>query len=259
MTLPETMRLLQLYRDIMDDLHPFVDGDLVMHHASVLNLSPAQSSSSSDSNLKVSENSLMILNLCLMISLRAETNAQVTEMENRLNVSLGDLLNSKLVGPADCLEDAVIVLLMVRLKAPSSPSEARADTALCEQGIYYFYQDTIHTAWRVCGLAGRMLMELGFHNSDISRSKQAPDRGKEQSAVLHASIVVFDRQWGAAIGLSAGFQDLNYGSISQDLVRNLVVLSLAVLLPPLTLRSDQGVTTDQGAIPLCNAFIPLHQ
>lgn len=69
----------------------------------------------------------------------------------------------------------------------------------------------------MCGLAGRILMELGFHQQDVARQILIIDQQWVEYTVTAASIVILDRQWSAAIGLPNNFSntdfDLDHGSL----------------------------------------------
>ena len=70
----------------------------------------------------------------------------------------------------------------------------------------------------MCGIAGRLTMELGLHSSEVLRSKVMSEREKEQVALLQATILIFDRHWSAAIGLPTNFQDSDFDPIPPEMV-----------------------------------------
>ena len=73
----------------------------------------------------------------------------------------------------------------------------------------------------MCGLAGRFLMELGYHNGEYMRTRATSDREREQSALLQATIMVFNRHWSAAIRMPINFQVVDFDQIPRDTVRYL--------------------------------------
>jgi len=59
----------------------------------------------------------------------------------------------------------------------------------------------------MCGVAGRMLLELGLHNRDVSDHVLRSRRQREEIITLTCSIIILDRQWSASTGLPSNFQD----------------------------------------------------
>lgn len=117
-SLPETMRLLQVYREAMGDLHPIIDLNATVRLAIVLGNSTSQSSVGLAEG-HITESNLLVLNLCLMLALRAETNAPTSQMEEELHSTLGSIMNARVVASPQSLDDVAIILLMVNLSSSS--------------------------------------------------------------------------------------------------------------------------------------------
>ena len=68
----------------------------------------------------------------------------------------------------------------------------------------------IRLAWRTCGQAGRMAMELGLHSREMPQ--QCLDNDEQRTAVvdLSCSLVVLDRQLSASAGLPHNFQNADF-------------------------------------------------
>lgn len=81
------------------------------------------------------------------------------------------------------------------------------------QGWYDFFQDMPRSAWRMIGIAGRTLMELGFHNGEVSKHTLSSEASRTEACTLMSSIVILDRQWSSATGLPIHFNDSSFSSI----------------------------------------------
>ncbi|KAM0489659.1 hypothetical protein ACHAP8_012354 [Fusarium lateritium] len=144
--LQEAIQLLYVYQEVVGELHPVVDIDgLVMQTrswyadagAGVWDVVAASTGAEA-------YELLLIMNLCLAIALRADSKAGSMNTESLLRDSFQDAVNAKLAAPANSIKHATIIFL---------------------KGWYDFFQDMPRSAWRMCGIAGRMLMELGLHNA----------------------------------------------------------------------------------------------
>ena len=65
----------------------------------------------------------------------------------------------------------------------------------------------------MCGIAGRMLMELGFHNGEVSQHLLGSDAQREEAWILTSNIVILDRQWSSATGLPTHFNESSFSPI----------------------------------------------
>ncbi|KAF5675128.1 hypothetical protein FCIRC_7601 [Fusarium circinatum] len=88
------------------------------------------------------------------------------------------------------------------------------------KGWYDFFQEMPRSAWRMCGIAGRMLMELGLHNAEVFRHTVKTEAQRTEACTLISSIVILDRQWSYATGLPTHFQDKSFSSMSTSSVKN---------------------------------------
>ncbi|KAF9888277.1 hypothetical protein FE257_008847 [Aspergillus nanangensis] len=62
----------------------------------------------------------------------------------------------------------------------------------------------------MCGLAGRMLMELGLHSRDASQHFLHWNQQPDAITTIVCSVIVLDRQWSAATGLPTNFHDASF-------------------------------------------------
>lgn len=68
----------------------------------------------------------------------------------------------------------------------------------------------IRLAWRTCGQAGRMAMELGLHSREMSQQCLENDEQRAAVVDLSCSLVVLDRQLSASAGLPNTFQNTDF-------------------------------------------------
>ncbi|KAK7403436.1 hypothetical protein QQX98_010802 [Neonectria punicea] len=194
MSLQDAVRLLLVYQEVVGEFHPLVDlNDLIGRvrawYTDIDTTSPDQQESPSQSTMLEADEKFLIIHLALAITLRAESTSSTSEIEKTLQHRFQDVLNAKLASPATGIKDVIAVLLA---------------------GIYYFFKDMLRSAWRMCGTAGRLLMELGLHNGDVSKHILTSDAQRQEAAIVVCSIIVLDRQWSAATGLPKNFQDSSF-------------------------------------------------
>ncbi|RMJ17553.1 hypothetical protein BHE90_006297 [Fusarium euwallaceae] len=199
--LQEAIRLLHVYQEVVGDLHPLIDLDETIARArscyadpesAVWDVSAGKAGAASDDNL-------LILNLALAIALRADSNPESSSVEILLRHCFQDAVNSKL---------------------GTAPHSIRHVTMVLLNGLYEFFQDMPRSAWRMCGLAGHMLMELGFHNGEVSEHLLESNTQREEAWTLISCIVIIDRQWSSATGLPTHFNNSSFGSIPMSCIKN---------------------------------------
>ncbi|KAF6809038.1 lea domain protein [Colletotrichum plurivorum] len=185
----EAMRLLCVYQETIGDLHPIVDLDEVTAQTRSCY---KEAEAFADDAPSVSEDDLLIINLVLAIGLNAD--ATVTSLRNAKTIrdDTQAAFNSRLVQPVSSVKHVAIVLL---------------------KGSYDFLNDMPQSAWRMCGTAGRMLMELGFHNGEMSEHMLNSQAKRSEVWNLMSSIVILDRLWSAAAGLPTNFHESSFGPI----------------------------------------------
>lgn len=72
----------------------------------------------------------------------------------------------------------------------------------------------------MCGIAGRVLMELGFHNGDVSRHVLDSEAERTETSIIMCSVVTLDRQWSASTGLPSNFQHSSFEPLPKSSVSN---------------------------------------
>ncbi|UPK97450.1 hypothetical protein LCI18_008385 [Fusarium solani-melongenae] len=199
--LQEAIRFLHVYQEVVGDLHPLIDLNEVISLARccytdpesvVWNVSARKSGAASDENL-------VILNLALAIALRADSNPESSSFEILIR---------------NCFQDAV------NAKLGTAPHSIRHVTIILLNGFYEFFQDMPRSAWRMCGIAGHMLMELGFHNGEVSKHLLELNAQREEAWNLISCILIIDRQWSSATGLPTHFNNSSFSSIPMSCIKN---------------------------------------
>ncbi|KAF4446667.1 hypothetical protein F53441_9709 [Fusarium austroafricanum] len=201
MGLQEALQLLYIYQEVVGELHPVVDIDALMRQTQswYADAGAGVWDVLASSTGAASYELLLILNLCLAIALRADSKMTNDNTEGLLRDSFQDAVNAKLAAPANSMQHATIILL---------------------KGWYDFFQEMPRSAWRMCGIAGRMLMELGLHNAEVFRHTVKTEAQRIEACTLISSIVILDRQWSYATGLPTHFQETSFSSISTSSVKN---------------------------------------
>ncbi|KAJ9148692.1 Zn(2)-C6 fungal-type DNA-binding domain protein [Pleurostoma richardsiae] len=196
----EAVRLLLVYQEVVGEYHPILDIDMLVKQVewwySWHTTQPPSGLSAED------ENTLLVTNLAIMVALCAESTSPgsgSSEMGETIYACCQDLINAKLASPTPSLKHVVIMLLV---------------------GILHFFKDIQRFAWRMCGLAGRTMMELGLHNRDVARHVLSSEKQWSEYAAITASIVILDRQWSAATGLPTHFANSDFDQEHRSSLKN---------------------------------------
>lgn len=70
----------------------------------------------------------------------------------------------------------------------------------------------------MCGLAGRMAMELGLHSLEASQFDQQSSEWQQELVTLSCTLLVLDRQWSAATGYPSNFKETDFEMAKVSLV-----------------------------------------
>ncbi|KAH8800273.1 hypothetical protein F5884DRAFT_686095 [Xylogone sp. PMI_703] len=188
----EAVRLLLVYHEVVSEYHPILDIDMLVKQVEWWYTWPSSQPPSGLS--RIDEHSALVANLAMATALCIEStsfNSEDSPIGDEIYANCLDLINMELLSPSPCIKHVITMLLV---------------------GIYHFYKDVLPFAWRMCGLAGRTLMELGLHNTEVSRHRLNTEQQWDEYVVIMSSIVVLDQQWSAATGLPTHFtrSDFNH-------------------------------------------------
>ncbi|KAH8752786.1 hypothetical protein F5883DRAFT_471112 [Diaporthe sp. PMI_573] len=78
----------------------------------------------------------------------------------------------------------------------------------------------------MCGLAGRMAMEIGLHSRDVYQQFLETEKQQEEADIISTSLIVLDRQWSAATGLPPNFQLSDFDYANAASVRNMYLKAM---------------------------------
>lgn len=215
----EALRLIRVYKEVIGELHPFVDCDRLAEQTEGWYNWPGGGSSGDkgDDGPLSDEDSLLILNLVLSIALCAESGCQSDDARGLHKNCLGTI-NIFLALPVTGLRHVLLTLLVVSVLSSLELYFLRKNLRLNDfyQGLHHFFNDRPRLAWRMCGLAGRMAMEIGLHSRDVYQQYLETDEQQEEAEIISTSLIVLDRQWSAATGLPSNFQlsDFDYADAS---------------------------------------------
>ncbi|EWZ28351.1 hypothetical protein FOZG_17991 [Fusarium oxysporum Fo47] len=176
LSLQEAKDAADTYHRIIGELHPFVNIDRVRRQLESCYSSDMNQSLGGESN-QPDDDDLIILVLMLAAV------AQVSK--DTLLAKMAPVLQSNFMPPAN--------------------TAITSSTTNMKQGYYYSSHDLSRLALRLCGIAGRMLMELGFHNSDMWNHILKTDSQRKEASTIMCSVIILDRQWSAMTGLPANF------------------------------------------------------
>lgn len=73
--------------------------------------------------------------------------------------------------------------------------------------MYYFHKDEEPIAWRMVGLACRLVMELGLHRRETYNTLFATEEDRTMGIRLFWSLYVLDRRWSLGTGMPFAMQD----------------------------------------------------
>ncbi|KAJ0116295.1 hypothetical protein J7T55_005241 [Diaporthe amygdali] len=179
----QAVRLLETYQEIIGDLHPILDISRLKQQAI------HYFSKATCEDVAIDEDDLITLHLTQSIALIADGKSSIQLERSRLGC-IYDMANQAVMSPATRDMQATMALLM---------------------GFHAFFGDEIQVAWRMCGLAGRIAMELGLHCYDTSNPTTSyEDERPDRLSTLLSSIFILDRQWSASAGLPNQFVETSF-------------------------------------------------
>lgn len=74
-------------------------------------------------------------------------------------------------------------------------------------------------AWRIIGVAGRIVMEMGLHSAEVCKQSLVTSQQRIEVAIISCTLLILDRQWSAATGLRPNFQFSDFEMAQVALVR----------------------------------------
>ncbi|KAJ3543188.1 hypothetical protein NM208_g3707 [Fusarium decemcellulare] len=192
LTIQEAKSAVSTYHEVVGELHPFVDSDRIKSQLEWW-YSYDEGESSNRNNQQPDDDDLIILVLMLATAAQAQRDTLHAKMAPIMHSSFQHAVDAAVTSCTTSIKQVVIVLLL---------------------GCYYFSHDLPRPVLRVCGTAGRMLMKLGFHNSDVLNNVLKSEIQRQQVSILTCSVMILDRQWSAMTGLPANFPSATFSRMS---------------------------------------------
>ncbi|KAF2212806.1 hypothetical protein CERZMDRAFT_97305 [Cercospora zeae-maydis SCOH1-5] len=183
MTLDEALRLVDVYDQIVGQRNPFVEMTVLKEQTTRWYEWAAEVVDKINGTPRpcpVDENDSLILLLVISIALAAETSSARTDTCEQIYTRVEESIKMKLVSPVTNMRDIIIILLSAH---------------------YHYFRGTSRASWRLCGVAGSMLMELGLHNGEVLRHVLESEKEREVAAVISATLLTLDHQYSAMMGL----------------------------------------------------------
>ncbi|KAH0422033.1 fungal specific transcription factor domain-containing protein [Colletotrichum camelliae] len=191
----QATQLMSTYQEVFGDFHPILDiRNLVSQLERLYQLNAhtytADLSMNSGFGELIDESSVLIINLVLSIALCAEpTQHPSVDVSREIYSYCRQNIETRLISSVPHVNNAVIAILV---------------------GTYQFFRDDARTAWRMCGTAGNILLELGLHSRDVPEHILGSERERVQVIAVICTTIVLDRQWSAATGLPTHFQESHF-------------------------------------------------
>ncbi|KAJ4856772.1 fungal specific transcription factor domain-containing protein [Trichoderma breve] len=185
----DTFRLLHVYQEVIGNFYPILNLQSLgeeaekPHDCGGIDLGLRRGNSS-----HVDSDSILVLNLVCSIALTAETTGR-SKIAQVFYESAQSAIQTNVTARKLQIRDVVLVLLA---------------------SIYHYFSDDIRLAWRLCGIAGRMVMELGIHRREIFHQLFNIPSQRDKVGSTIWTIVVLDRQWSCALGIPQNFQESDF-------------------------------------------------
>ncbi|KAF2094716.1 fungal-specific transcription factor-like protein [Rhizodiscina lignyota] len=190
LTKEETIRLVNEYQDEIGLMYPMLDIDKFLQHANMLYtfLEAANRSGLMQIALpggdSIQDDQTNILKLVLACALVLETSGN-SELGKRMFEFVKPTVDAQLLSTPDCKGVQMIILT----------------------AMYYFHKDEEQVAWRMVGLACRLVMEIGLHRRETYNTLFANEEERTMGIRLFWSLYVLDRRWSLGTGMPFAMQD----------------------------------------------------
>ena len=222
LSLQEAKDAVDTYHKVIGELHPFVDIDRIRSQLESCYSSDANQSLGGENN-QPDDDDLIILVLMLATVAQASKDTLLAKMASVLHSNFMHSANAAVTSPTTSIKQVAIALLLVNNPVTQSLITAYYRLTYLIKGYYHSFHDLSRLALRLCGTAGRMLMDLGFHNSDMLNHILKTDGQRKEASALMCSVIILDRQWSAMTGLPANFPNATFSPMSACLVSALIL------------------------------------
>ncbi|OGM47226.1 hypothetical protein ABOM_003985 [Aspergillus bombycis] len=188
LTVQDAEEAISVYNDAVGELHSFVDIRNIRVQLDVWYTRDTESAIGRTTQ-RSDYYDLIIFNLMLAIAAQAGMESLRARSAGAVYSVFQRAANASITSTTTSIKQAVIVLLL------------RA------KGCCYMFHDQPRLALRMCGNAGRILMELGIHNGNVVKHGLASEAQRKEGSMLMGCVTVLDRQWSAMTGLPPNFSN----------------------------------------------------
>ncbi|PPJ58728.1 hypothetical protein CBER1_08396 [Cercospora berteroae] len=190
--LVEALRLIDIYEQIVGERNPFLEVPCLKERTKTWYAWATGHGAGIDDTPKpcpLDEQDSLIIPLVICIALAAEVVFSKPITCEEVYYHLEKSIESKLISPPTSMRDIIVVLLSAH---------------------YHYSKGAVRTSWRLCGIAGSLVMELGLHNAGILKNLLGTDREREVAAVIAGTVLTLDYQYSAAIGLPTHYKAASF-------------------------------------------------
>ncbi|EWZ27845.1 hypothetical protein FOZG_18452 [Fusarium oxysporum Fo47] len=219
LSLQEAKDAADTYHRVIGELYPFVNIDRVRSQLESCYSSDTNQSLGGESN-QPDDDDLIILVLMLAVVAQVSKDTLLATMASVLHSNFMPSANAAITSSTTSIKQVTIALLL---------------------GYYYFSHDLSRLALRLCGIAGRMLMELGFHNSDMLNHILKTDSQRREASAIMCSVIILDRQWSAMTGLPANFPNAAF-SLTPTFIDDMPYAKAMYMLIHISDRFDEPIS-----------------
>ncbi|GAD97411.1 conserved hypothetical protein [Paecilomyces variotii No. 5] len=182
------LQLANEYQDVVGGLYPILDVEHLVSQIRAIYTALDLKRPPEDTGPQIDSEDINILKVVLAVALRTRTIAR-NDVETALFASVQKNLCCAFTSQVHSSRTVTLLLLV---------------------SIYHFFRGELQVAWRTCGIAGRMAMELGLHRRDARLHLTEAGKGHGEFINILWTIVVLDRQWSCETGLPFNFEDKDF-------------------------------------------------
>ncbi|EWZ27844.1 hypothetical protein FOZG_18452 [Fusarium oxysporum Fo47] len=238
LSLQEAKDAADTYHRVIGELYPFVNIDRVRSQLESCYSSDTNQSLGGESN-QPDDDDLIILVLMLAVVAQVSKDTLLATMASVLHSNFMPSANAAITSSTTSIKQVTIALLLVNKPSQLIPYQSMLTYLI--KGYYYFSHDLSRLALRLCGIAGRMLMELGFHNSDMLNHILKTDSQRREASAIMCSVIILDRQWSAMTGLPANFPNAAF-SLTPTFIDDMPYAKAMYMLIHISDRFDEPIS-----------------
>ncbi|EED18710.1 conserved hypothetical protein [Talaromyces stipitatus ATCC 10500] len=209
LTKDEALRLVYTYEDVVGNLHPFLNQERFKSQVEAIYTALESKQEIKTGRLwNIDADDMDNIKVALAIALLALSIGN-SEIGVSLYASVQDKIHNAVFSPIKNPRKLVLLLLV---------------------GMYHYFHDDLQLAWRTCGIAGKVAMEMGLHRQDaLHMIEDVSDRAEVVNILWN--IVVLDKQWSCAAGLPHHFTRNGFAKILPEPLENPYLKIMASYAP----------------------------